>query len=253
MDSGEGIVPSTLQEFADEFANELNDLIKSVFPGTKSKFTALALDQNGTRVSVTTRSELKNVPLILNISRRRNIPKIHALIEFHCHWSSERNFLSVHDSFMELRIADVSNPLFRYEFAKNMQNNLPTSHLHIHAHRDEIAWLMIQGRTKRPKALNKKRKMPILSSIHFPMGGERFRPSIEDFLEFSINEFGLSAKLGAQKALEAGRARWKRKQLHAAISDSPTEAAEALKNLGWNVIQPENGPSETRLHKIKKL
>ncbi len=253
MDIGERIVPLSLQEYADEFAGELNQLVKNVFPGTNPKFSALALDEEGTRVSVTTRSELKNVPLILSIAKRRGIPKIHASIEFRCHWSSERNFLSVDESYMDLKIADNPNPLFRYEFDKKIHDSLPTAHLHIHAHRDEIAWLMIQGRSKRPKALIKQQKMPILSSIHFPLGGERFRPSIEDFFEFSINEFGLSTRSGAQKALENGRIKWKRKQLHAAIFDSQIEAANALESLGWKIMLPEKGTAEPRIRSIKKL
>lgn len=245
-----------LDKEAQDFADELNRLVKNTFKGKQPQFRALGAN-NGTRISVTTiesKDKLHLVtPITVSLAGRRSIPKVQFHIEFDCQWSSEHSFLAVHKSSMALKLEGISNPLIRYDFDKLKTGLNPNAYIHVHAHRDEIAWLMIQGSSSKPKDRKKKGSMPILSSIHFPVGGERFRPCLEDFFQFCINEFGLQVKSTAKLALETGRVEWRRKQLKAAIGDSPTIAAEALREYGWLVSEGPEAQKSTREVRLRKV
>lgn len=234
---------SSLKEQAETFAIELNSLFSRVFGSGKHKFSVLTQDGSN-RASIATWVKVDNIdqtaPIIVGFKGRRNTPKIHLFIEFDCDWSSENSYLSVVRSTMSMKIEGNNNPLFRYDFDKQKTGTLPTAYLHVHAHRDEISWLLLQSEATRPKLRKRKGKMPLLSEIHFPLGGERFRPCLEDFLEFSIIEFGLSVKPSAMQALQEGRQRWRHTQLRATISDYPEIAADALIKYGWKVEATEN-------------
>lgn len=238
-----------LQAQAEEFADDLNRLVGKTFKGKQPLFRALTIE-DGSRVSVTTQvinnGRAMFAPLTVTLHGRRNIPKVQFNISFECQWSTEQDFLGVQKSSMELKIEGLSNPLFRYDFDKLKTGENPSVYLHIHAHRDEIAWLMIQGNKSKPRGRKAKGSMPILSAIHFPLGGERFRPCLEDFFQFCIYEFGLQVKDSAKQALETGRREWKKKQLKAAISDSPMAAVEALRDYGWIVEEGVSARKSSR-------
>ena len=244
-----------LEHEAERFAKELNLLVKSTFKGNQPQFRALTM-KNGSRVSVTTYDNQDHedtvAPITVSLAGRRSIPKVQFYIGFECQWSSEHSFLAVQESSMVLKLEGMSNPLFRYDFDKLKTGENPTAYLHVHAHRDEIAWLMIQGNSSKPRERKKKGSMPILSAIHFPVGGERFRPCIEDFFQFCIHEFGLQVKGTAKQALESGRLRWRQTQLKAAISDSPMIAVEALREYGWKVEEGPNARKSTREITLRK-
>jgi hypothetical protein len=67
-----------------------------------------------------------------------------------------------------------------------------------------------------------------LEKLHFPVGGKRFRPCIEDVIEFLINERLVHAHKGWEHRLEEGRARYRRSQLKAAIRRHPEVVEEYL-------------------------
>lgn len=244
-----------LQAQAEDFARDLNGLIRDTFKGKQPQFRALAASNSG-RVSVNTYKDQQGEsivePISVSLAGRRGIPKVQFYIEFECQWSNESSFLSVQKSSMILKLEGISNPLFRYDFDKHKTGENPTAYLHVHAHRDEIAWLMIQGNSARPKLRKRKGNMPILSAIHFPLGGERFRPCVEDFFQFCIHEFGLQVKVGANQALETGRVRWREMQLKAAIGDHPQAAVDALREYGWEIQEGPEALKSKREIKLRK-
>ena len=83
-----------------------------------------------------------------------------------------------------------------------------------------------------------------LSSLHLPIGGERFRPCLEDFLQFLVVDCGVDHHEGWFEPLTRGRERWRRKQLAAVVRDVPGEAALALRELGWTVTPPVTATAE---------
>lgn len=71
--------------------------------------------------------------------------------------------------------------------------------------------------------------------MHFPVGGPRFRPCLEDILAMTHEEFGIDTARGWQKVVNEGRERWRLIQLTSAVRDCPEEAARVLRELEYKV------------------
>jgi hypothetical protein len=95
--------------------------------------------------------------------------------------------------------------------------------------------------------------VPRFGDVHFPVGGHRFRPCLEDVLEMMMIEFGIDTLHGAGNALHAGRGRWRVRQLAAAVSDDPLTAAAELERLGFEVIPREGTEVSARLDRLTAL
>lgn len=171
---------------------------------------------------------------------------------FYCIWDHRETYLAVEKAKTEVRPAGREPPLFRYEYVRNMQSVLPCAHLQVHAHRDEFVYqLMRGGKGRRPKRRSQvldqpnPGSYPVLANVHFPLGGHRFRPCLEDVLQLLIEEFGVDSQQGAQSAIEKGRIDWRRRQLAAATRDAPDTAARVLDELGYTIKPPVGGhPAE---------
>ena len=111
----------------------------------------------------------------------------------------------------------------------------------IHAERSALAALLVRNRPDHSGDLAK---------VHLPVGGVRMRPCLEDFLQLLVNEIGLDAEPGAQAAIDAGRVRWRRRQLSAMVRDDAEEAARVLRDLGYEVTTPTAGSRPSRVDRL---
>lgn len=147
-------------------------------------------------------------------------------------------------------------PLFHYDYIAESSEDVASAHLNIHAHRDEVVFAMLAaGRTHRGKTRDyavRKGTIPRFSSLHFPLGGHRFRPCLEDVLEFLIREFGLDTKDQWRDVLQTSRRTWRGRQLKAAVRDDPDSAAAALRALGYSITVPKGTPAR-RLDRLNAL
>lgn len=73
------------------------------------------------------------------------------------------------------------------------------------------------------------------------------RPCVEGVLQILVSEFAVTTVPGAQVVLNAGRARWRRRQIGAAVRDAPAEAVRVLGRMGYTVVEPAAGPSPERV------
>lgn len=149
-------------------------------------------------------------------------------------------FLTVENSKFEVGLRKHDAPLFRYEYVRRPKSNsIPSAHMHVHAHRDQFIHGMMlsnRGRSKsRQKDLDKTGKVPYLSDVHFPLGGPRLRPSIEDLLEMLIHEFGVQAQPRALERLAASREKWRLIQLYALVRRNITDVIDVLDEEGYDV------------------
>jgi len=106
--------------------------------------------------------------------------------------------------------------------------------VHLHANSPELAW--VYGTSAQPA--------PDLHALHFPAGGRRFRPTLEEFLLFLdrerlFNDWKDGWKPKLIRSLEA----WERLQARATVRQFPDEAAGALEALGYSVTAPTAGAS----------
>lgn len=161
------------------------------------------------------------------------------------------DFLTVQESSMGVGLGESNEPIFRYEYVRAPSGGIPTAHLHVHGHRDEFIHGMLLGSAKRPtRRLNAIRKrglraqFPTMSQVHFPLGGRRMRPGLEDLLELLILEFGVAPASEDWKTyLEGQRREWRELQLDTLISRNLDRVVEKLGHLGFEV-RPKDGRSD---------
>lgn len=125
-------------------------------------------------------------------------------------------------------------PLLRLEYRVDM-HSVPVAHWQVHAERGAFSHLLARAHAHRPKAV---RKPHDISSLHLPVGGERFRPCLEDVLQFLVSDCGVDHHPGWFEAVAQGRHTWLLRQLAASVRDAQGEAARVLRELGWMVTAP---------------
>lgn len=241
-----------LLQLAEEFADALTSRVSRVVNLT-TPFSAIAAgsDTKG-RVSIAVTDALLrqlSIPLTVNGTRRLLL-----FVKIQCCWDRSSDYLAVDQSFIHVRIADKyrDEPLFRYEFLREPTPAVPAAHLQVHGHRDEFVYLLLTGDTPRGRRRVVKDSVARLAEFHFPLGGHRFRPCLEDVLEALANEFGIDVKDGWREAIREGREEWRRMQLRAAVRDAPRDVAEVLRSMGYEVIDPAEPPAD-RLDRLQSF
>ena len=139
-------------------------------------------------------------------------------------------FLTTNKSTYALQFAGTGESIISYDYTRDPPNDYPEAHLHIHGSAENIKLMLT--RCGRPKDKS--------DDLHFPVGGRRFRPCLEDLIEFCILERLVKPRPGWEKALNESRQRFRDNQLRAAVRRSPDIAAGVLKERGWQVIEPDD-------------
>jgi len=147
-------------------------------------------------------------------------------------WDHSGNYLKVLRSGFTLLANTDKVPLVRYEFDDNM-HTAPIAHWQFHAERGAFSHLLgfalAAGKDVKPYSL---------SSIHFPVGGARMRPGVDDLLEFLVKECAFDAVGGWKGAILESRARYRTIQARTIARDMQPEVAEVLRAEGWTVTPP---------------
>ena len=232
-----------LQARAKEFAAELTATVRTVSPQA-DPFTARLV-----RERVTVRQEPgEGIPLSVGGEKLFTLKT-----DLKCCWDSAGQFLTIEEASTAV-FAGTSDrqPIFRYEYVREARD-VPAAHLHVHAHRDSFTYALVKGGTssKRAKARSKSSKVPSLADVHFPLGGHRFRPVLEDVLEMLIDEFGVDHESDALQTLAEARQRWRETQTKAAVRDAPDAAIESLRSMGYTVEWA--GSKEVPLPRVSRL
>lgn len=164
-------------------------------------------------------------------------PRLKITVGFKCSFDGSQQFLAVHSANFKVFATESSDPLFRYEFERSAPDDMAAAHIQIHAHRDALSYAMARcgTATRRGKQRAKHGEAGAMKALHFPVGGSRFRPCLEDVLEMLIHEFGVDHPAEALGVLRKGRETWRRTQLKSAVRDSPDDAVEALRDMGYTV------------------
>lgn len=221
------------------FAQELIDTLSAVL-GTPVSFDVKVGTSPARPQVAISQSDPIGVPLTVD-----GHVLFRLLVQFRCRWNTSGNYLAVEQSSFAVAVEQVAEPFFHFDYVRDSIESVPVAHLNIHAHRDEVIWAMLMARTKRGKRRAKDAangKITRISTLHFPLGGHRHRPSIEDVLEMLVNEFGIDHAEDARHVLAAGRRRFRSIQTAVGVHDAPEVAATALRELGYVVAAPANTP-----------
>jgi hypothetical protein len=125
------------------------------------------------------------------------------------------------------RDEEMSAPLAHWDYERE-KLDYPEAHLQIDAESEHWrAALRVAGRPDEK-----------VSHLHLPVGARRYRPTLEDVIEFLVVEKLCDALDGWRAVLEAERRRFHLNQLRAAVRNDQSTAAEALRVEGWRVAAP---------------
>lgn len=220
-----------LYNLAREFAHDVNDLLNHTVcdgarlvagtnPVTGHCVIAPRVDRLG-------RPTEESVPL--RLGRRR--PTGHLTVLFTTQLDPEEQYLAVDKSRFGLCLdpdGDARGVLLHYDYIREPYNVYPGAHIQVGGVSAVLhAWC--HGMKVRPKELHR---------LHLPVGGKRYRPGLEDVIEFLVVEGLATARPGWEAAVERHRERWMERQLRAAVRRDPESAAAELRDAGYMVFRP---------------
>lgn len=232
---------STLEKEADAFARRISHAV-SAFIGHTVPFKATS---RGSRFVVTDDTGGIVIPV-------GEVGALALEVNYGCELDSASRYLKVLKSKVAVYAGSrpKGDPLFRYEYVHDQGEGLPAGHLHVHAHRDQFTRVMtlaaVSGASRRQAAPDAELEEARMSRIHFPTGGHRFRPTLEDVLQMIEEEFGAIPGPTWHDVLRTNRVQWRRHQTGAAVRDCPSEAVRVLEELGYVVSPPPEGPVRDR-------
>ncbi|MDT0381615.1 hypothetical protein RM572_22910 [Streptomyces sp. DSM 42041] len=133
-------------------------------------------------------------------------PRVWMSLSYQVRMDDEQCYLAVHSSYCGIFAeADLSTCLCHFDFEREKEH-YAGAHLQVHGSSpalDKLNRGHDVGRT--------------LDKLHFPVGGKRFRPSLEDVIEFLVSERLVDAREGWEQVVEDGRDQFQRQQLKAAM------------------------------------
>ncbi len=178
--------------------------------------------------------------IVLTVNKK---PLFELKASYQCCMDRYDDYLAILESKFEIIPHLSAEQLMRFEYVRDYRN-APVAHAHVHAPRAAFDYLMDNAgtATRRARQRGKRDDLAPIQDLHFPLGGHRFRPCLEDILETLIDEFGVDHELGAMEALADGREAWRRGQTKAVVRDDPESAIGVLRKLGYDVEWTSDEP-----------
>lgn len=226
------LAPSSLEEGSQRFAAEVEATLRGVLPGDPTMVSRRAEETDRFIVQPENR---ERIPLLVGGEHLADLR-----LSYFLDLDRTGTYLKVVRSDFEVGSKLENKPLVRFDYRADM-NNEPIAHWQMHAERGAFSHLLARANVHRPRRVGKPHD---LSSLHLPVGGERFRPCLEDVLQFLVLDCGVDHVEGWEDAVAVGREAWRRRQLRASVRDLPGEAAEMLKSLGWRCEPPADLPPD---------
>ncbi|MCY3963150.1 MAG: hypothetical protein OXG34_16030 [bacterium] len=211
------------REFADQIQDLLNRTITNGIPITAVLYPGGRQGWVGFQINKQAPHATKPIPVTISQAD----PKCFLVILHRLELDPERVHIATTSSRVELHLTDdLQNPIIRYDYNREpvlAKNELayPAAHVHIHGTESPVNPLA--------DAMGVERRLP---DFHWPTGGRRFRPTLEDLIESMIIEELAIPHDGWQEAVKEHRQRWFDLQLSAAVRRNPEVARRALAEAG---------------------
>lgn len=223
---------TTLRERAASFAYEIQSTLRAVLPG-EIHIQSIAAPDRDDRFVVTVAyvgGKPQKVPLLVGGEHLADLT-----IVIYLSMDREDQYLKAIRTDLAIHSTLDRTPLVHLDYRADMTSD-PVAHWQVHAERGAMSHLLARAHAVRPDIVKKPHD---ISSIHFPVGGERLRPCVEDFLEFLVHECGVDHQRSWKDAVDAGREMWRRRQVRTIARDAQSEVAAVLAEQGWTVEPPE--------------
>jgi hypothetical protein len=220
-------LPPSLPDQARDFAGRLSDLLNRTVANGVRVSAVLAAPHAVIGYNVTRKRPLHLEGIPLTISRAR--PSCFLLVAHTLELDPEGEYLAVRNSALGIYLdgSPPERPVVRYEYDRDPPHEYPAAHVQVHGESVNLAALCERCGVTRS-----------LDRLHFPVGGRRFRPSIEDVIEFLVVEGFVDARDGWEAAVAEHRRDFNERQLKAAVRRDPQTAVDQLRADGWEVQGP---------------
>lgn len=212
-----------LGQQAEAFAERMTTLVRSTFT-EDADIRAVHLDLPvdtflvGNRIPPSPSTTAETVRTL----RGKRMPTGVPFVEIAANWrfvpSSTGEWLKTDWSGFALWVDD--SPFIRLEVDPNKGGHdvWLAAHIQVTGESHFLGYLLgLQGKKRRR-----------LSSLHLPVGGFRYRPCLEDFIEFAIDEGLIPGNDGWQQVLNDTREEYRRAQLWSLVQKYPDIARSAL-------------------------
>lgn len=216
---------SSVDDLAQGFADNLDRLVTGCLPDAPP--VQLVVVGSQLRIHPVGQDEKSGgIPLRVSVGE---IPAWLRLY-YQCTTDSYGSHLTVANSKIWIVATDDPIPIFRFEYHRDSRRS-PHSHIHVHAERETLAELLTTTGHHHLR----------MSDLHLPTGGARFRPELEDVIQFLLVDCGFEGQVHWRDALGESRARWREIQTRAVTRALPQTAAEQLASMGYTVEPPVGG------------
>lgn len=240
---------------ARQFAGRLTVTVRELVPDCAPFVARLLVEKRrrkATRV-VVVQDPATGIPLAVE-----GRPILTLKVEYYCSLDTSGEWLATDEAHIKVHAGSTASdePLFHYHYRRKANPDLAAAHLHVYAHRDALSHVMASSgsATRRGRAKSTGQAVPRTRDLHFPLGGHRFRPCLEDVLEMLVLELGVDHPDGALSALREGRAEWRRNQTRTVVRDDPDEVIRYLNDLGYDVtLRTGCTPPEGRPERLRQI
>lgn len=228
---------SVLSDQAEHFAGILTQLVNHTVSNDVQFVVTMLEDENTAWIAPHGTTQVTK-PALVPLNADRAPPKLWLSVHYTTSLDDEGDHLSVETSKFGLCVDPLTrNSLLRVEYERGQgsepdrveRQRRPAAHVRIHGSSTQLGYAQaLAGASYRS-----------LERIHFPVGGRRFRPSLEDFIEF-LEEEGLVPSVHAdwKRHLSESRGDYLQRQLRAAVRRDAVNAADQLRSMGYAVNPP---------------
>ena len=220
----------SLEVQARRFAGNISDLLnKTVTHGIR---VSVLRDAKGRGIIGAGISQKRSVSLPIPIAPSGGKAVVYLYLLHSYELDPEGVYLTMTKSTMSLYTSQEMKDdqlIVGIDYTRNPGNQFPGAHLHVFGRRDDLDTIYL-GSTRKARQLR---------DLHLPVGGKRFRPTLEDIVEFMVTEEMVVPKPGWEEVVQEHRDRWEALQLKAAVRRNPQDAAAALRADGWMVSAPQ--------------
>lgn len=216
-----------LDDLARGFAGDVTDLLnRTVAHGVRLSAVLYGKDRCIVGCGITKRHL---TPQTIACTLGAGKPTGHLLVVYTLQMDDEATYLMVTKSEIGFYADDTRKGMvFHYDYARNQGNEYPAAHVQVGGHCEPLIEICTRA-PGGPKALR---------DLHLPVGGRRFRPTLEEVVEALIVEGLAHGHAGWKQAVHEHRTEWLEIQLKAAVRRWPGWAADALRHEGYQVTEP---------------
>ena len=220
----------SLEAQARQFASDISDLLNNTVTDGIRISTATTPGGRAVMGRGVTDKNPDPKPIPISFSKKKAVVFLYLLHSYEL--DPEGVYLTMTQSTMSIYTSPAMEDdelVVGIDYARNPGNQFPGAHLHVAGQRDDLDAVY----------LGDERKTRKLRDLHFPVGGKRFRPTLEDLVEFMVTEEMVEPRTGWEEVVKEHRARWETIQVRAAVRRNQEDAAVALREAGWDVTPPD--------------